>query len=134
MANTMTFMAQYGDDEIFYGSIPVYLKSVPGKTIAYIHSHYSPDSVRDNNDMPTNTLLRKDEIPHSDCGPPIVVPCMPCLDVVASEESTDLRDWPELLRSPLIKVHESESTTKNDYPDLKAFASERGMKTMSWPM
>ena len=116
-------MAQYGDDEIFYGSIPVYLKSVPGKIIAYIHSHYSPDTVRDNNNMPTNTLSRKDEIPHSDGGPPIVVPCMPCLDLVGSEESTDLSEWPELLRSPLIKVPESESTTKKDYPDLKAFAS-----------
>ena len=119
----MASITQYGEDEIFYGSIPVYLKSVPGKAVPYVHSYYSPDTVRDNNNMPTKTLSRKDEISHSDGGPPIVVPCMPCLDAVASEEATDLSEWPKLLRSPLIKVPESECTTKNDYPDLKAFAS-----------
>ena len=61
----MASITQYGEDEIFYGSIPVYLKSVPGKAVPYVHSYYSPDTVRDNNNMPTKTLSRKDEISHS---------------------------------------------------------------------
>ena len=122
-------MAQFGDDEVFFGSVPVYLRRVEGKTVVYDGpSAYGPDPVRGKNGKPTRTLLRKDPIPHPDGGAPVVVPCMPCLDQVlltaasatatttaaaaaaaAAATTTDAAATtalPEALRKPLVKVAE----------------------------
>ena len=114
---SLSLTTQHGNDEIFYGSVPVHFKSVPGKAVPYIHADYSPCTIRDSNGMPTTTLARKDEIPHPDNGPPIVVPCMPCLDQKASKSSNNLDAWPDYLKTPLIKTSE---VTLNE---PKAFAS-----------
>ena len=118
MASLTNDSDMYGDDEIFFGSVPVYFKKVPGKAVAYVHDDYHPDTVRDEQGMPTNTLARKDAIPHPDGGPSVVVPCMPCLDAVADKVTMDVSKWPEYLQTPLIKCP---APTSADQP--KAFAS-----------
>ena len=35
-------MASFGDDEVWYGSVPVHLEAVPGDTINYVHSEWAP--------------------------------------------------------------------------------------------
>ena len=111
---------QFGDDEVFFGSVPVYLRKVAGKTVVYGGpSTYGPDPLRDEIGAPTRTLARKDPIPHPDGGAPVVVPCMPCLDQVPSTSATSAAaaaaaaagaaappPLPEALREPLVKVAE----------------------------
>ena len=130
----MAQLKQFGDDEIFFGSVPVYLRRVEGKTVVYDGpSAYGPDPVRGKNGTPTRTLLRKDPIPHPDGGAPVIVPCMPCLDQVlltavsanakaatatvataaaaaaagaATMDAAAAANLPEALRKPLVKVAE----------------------------
>eukprot|EP00929_Paragymnodinium_shiwhaense_P082209 TRINITY_DN43257_c0_g1_i1.p1 TRINITY_DN43257_c0_g1~~TRINITY_DN43257_c0_g1_i1.p1 ORF type:complete len:590 (+),score=114.02 TRINITY_DN43257_c0_g1_i1:85-1770(+) len=107
----------FGDDEIFFGSTPVYLVPVPGKAFRYEHSKYRPgvDEV-----SVARSLARKDPQPHADGGLPVVVPCMPTVDYVCDEEeSTDVSSWPAYLQQPLLKVPASSSTASCP----KAFAS-----------
>ena len=101
----------FGDDEIFYGSIPVYLKDVAGDATAYDESAYAYEEPYDG--ATPRTLDRKDPIPHPDGGPPVVVPCIPGLDVIGVTPSTEkisdnandgCVDWPQQLRRPLVKV------------------------------
>ena len=128
--------AFFGDDEIFFGSLPVHLARVPGRAKAYKLGEFEADTERDADGKPFRTLARRSPIPHpSDSGPDVVVPCMPCLDKVRkqAEAKTDPNShnldshpdpsdpvalWPEQLRFPLIKV--KTSTKKNK---LKAYAS-----------
>eukprot|EP00946_MAST-07B_sp_MAST-7B-sp1_P002398 g2398.t1 len=129
----------FGDDEIFYGSVRATLKRVPGRSVCYEFGKYAPDASRDAQGLPARTLARKDPIPHpSDQGPRVVVPCMPCLDAVRIDgdgerdgkagEAGALQAWPEVLRQPLIKTHpRSDGEGGEDGDDapasLKAFAS-----------
>ena len=79
----------FGEDEIFFGSVPVYLRPVPGEAILYQGpSLYAPDPIRNSSGAPIRTLARKNPIPHPDGGAPVVVPCMPCLDQVKVEDSS----------------------------------------------
>ena len=97
----------FGDAHIFFGSKRVHLAHVPGRAVNYIHADYAPGT--DDSSL-ARTLSRAKPIPHDDGEPPIVVPCMPCLDqVVASgaAPSEDVSSWPEYLRTPLIKVPEA---------------------------
>ena len=112
--------AQFGDDEIFYGSVPVHFRRVAGRAIRYDEATYAPDAEVDAvTGYPNRTLKRKDPIPHADGGAPVVVPCMPCLDVLGgdAEGDDDVSSWPEFLRSPLIKCAEAVAG------EPKAFAS-----------
>ena len=112
--------AQFGDDEIFYGSVPVHFRRVAGRAVRYDEATYAPDAEVDAvTGHPNRTLKRKDPIPHADGGAPVVVPCMPCLDVLGgdAEGDDDVSSWPEFLRSPLIKCAEAVAG------EPKAFAS-----------
>ena len=102
---------QFGPDEIFFGSVPVHLQPVPGRVVPYAPGAFGPDPARDAAGRPARTLARKDPLPHPDGGPPVVVPCMPCLDTVRTAATADdrgdgdaLADWPAALRQPLLKV------------------------------
>eukprot|EP00927_Polykrikos_kofoidii_P009836 TRINITY_DN14122_c0_g1_i1.p1 TRINITY_DN14122_c0_g1~~TRINITY_DN14122_c0_g1_i1.p1 ORF type:complete len:601 (-),score=91.54 TRINITY_DN14122_c0_g1_i1:306-2024(-) len=92
----------FSEDEVFFGSVPVFLVPVPGKAVRYVHQSYRPG---DDEASLKQTLARKDPIAHPQGGLPVVVPGMPRLDMVCDEEPcADVSDWPEQLRAPLIKV------------------------------
>ena len=63
---------QFGDDEIFYGSVRTSLARVPGRAVPY-RGTYAPDGARDGAGLPSRTLARKDPIAHpSDGGAGVV--------------------------------------------------------------
>ena len=99
----------FGDDELYFGSIPAHLCAVRGRSVNYIHGNYTRDLIRNSDGKAIKTLARKDPIPAVGPGEeisPVVVPCVPSLDVVTTEISVDVSAWPIALQSPLIKTGE----------------------------
>jgi hypothetical protein len=90
-------------------------RAVAGDTIL-VDDSFKADPERDDQGRATNTIARCDPIPHPD-GVPIVVPCMPCLDIISENPSTDVSSWPAEIRQPLLKTHEANPG------EPKAFAS-----------
>lgn len=92
--------ADFGNNQLYYGSIPVHLVTAPGSTVAYEHGQWS--ALNDEAAVAT-VLSRADPI-----GPDgtIVVPAIPALDFGMTGNPSDANSWPEFLRNPLIKVPE----------------------------
>ena len=91
----------FGDDEIFFGSVPVALATVPGHCEVYDHAHAAfatdPEEI-------AVSLARAGKLTAGG-RTNVVVPCMPCADIrQPSPPSTDVSAWPELLQKPLLKV------------------------------
>ena len=93
----VTFEA-FGNNQLYYGSIPVHLTQVPGKTVVYDHDKWSV--LKDEASLAT-VLSRADPI-----GPDgtIVVPAIPALDFGLTGEPSSPESWPEFVRRPLLKV------------------------------
>jgi hypothetical protein len=115
MTSVFENMTDFGDDEIFYGSVAAHLRPVAGTSIRFDES-FQADTERDAQGRAARTISRVNPIPHAD-GPPIIVPCMPCLDFVSPAPCADVSEWPAQLQQPLIKTHESNPN------EPKAFAS-----------
>eukprot|EP00658_Telonema_sp_P-2_P021113 TRINITY_DN1838_c0_g2_i1.p1 TRINITY_DN1838_c0_g2~~TRINITY_DN1838_c0_g2_i1.p1 ORF type:complete len:574 (-),score=138.39 TRINITY_DN1838_c0_g2_i1:231-1952(-) len=100
---TAKLMATFGDDQLYYGSIPVHLTPVPGKTVPYQHADWEPLT---GEEAVSLVVSRADPVgPESD----IVVPAIPALDYAlkaGAEAEGALEDWPEYMRTPLLKVPE----------------------------
>lgn len=123
----------FGSDELFYGSIPVYFKQVPGETLVYTHSEWMP---LDDAESLKTTLSRTRKMgPKAD----IVVPAIPALEIGQRElnpnrqrggmddsddelEEGHISQWPLLLRKPLIKVPADKASLRGALGP-KAFAS-----------
>ena len=98
-------MASFGDDEVWYGSVPVHLEAVPGDTINYIHSEWAP-ATDDASLAITKKRASRLKAPGSDVAD-VVVPAIPALEIVCSNPSRDVSAWPEKLRAPLLKRKEA---------------------------
>lgn len=105
----------FGDDELYFGSVPVHLVGVPGSVVAYQHDQWVPIETEASL---AEVLARADPIgPDKD----IVVPAIPALDFGLSEGASPPNPtevgWPAFLAQPLIKVPEASEG------EPKAFAS-----------
>lgn len=70
------------DDAIYFASLPVFFKRVPGEVIPFDDTTWLPSS-----DSLDAALSRFAPIPAPDGGLPLVQPAIPALDLVRSEES-----------------------------------------------
>ena len=93
---------EFGDDELYFGSVPVHLVGVPGSVVAYQHDQWVPVETEA---ALAEVLARSDPVgPDKD----VVVPAIPALDFGLAEGATSPNPtevgWPEFLAQPLIKV------------------------------
>jgi len=109
----------YGHDELFFGSIPCFFESVPGETVVYNHSEWTP--LTDPDSVALTVSRSRKMGPEKD----IVVPAIPACEIgrvlpspnkkVGSIDDDDsdllectLEQWPHYLRKPLLKIPASE--------------------------
>jgi hypothetical protein len=92
--------ASHGVEEIFYGSTPVYFAPAAGtaEAFSYADATFAPTAA--------NTMARSNPLiaaidPE---GPPVVVPCMPALDIVQQSKGERNSVFPAELAAPWVKV------------------------------
>ena len=93
-------------DDLFFGSARVHLASVPGDVVRFRAEEWEADM---SDAALATTLARSRRIAAEPGGPAdVAVPCIPAREIVLREgvaaASSDVSDWPEALRGPLLKV------------------------------
>ena len=119
MSSGVGAKTRFGDDEIFYGSVPVALAVAPGHCEVYDHG---TASLAKSEAEIAVSLARAKKLTAGDVQN-AVVPCMPCVDIrqpSPADTNVERAAWPELLRQPLIKVP---LEAPNALPGVKAVAS-----------
>jgi hypothetical protein len=95
------------NDDIYFASLPVFFKHVPGETTAFVADEWRED--------PTSLPLALDRfglLAGADGGLPLCQPAIPALDLVRTPTPASLaatEALPVELRRPLIKVREAEA-------------------------
>ena len=106
---------EYGEDEIYFGSVNVALAQVEGDAISYIHEEWTPCK-----ETLKNVLSRvKGQGPKED----VLVPAIPALDFQKTKTSKTGNDWPPALSRPLIKVGKNMKHLPPGVGITKAYAS-----------
>jgi len=93
--------SRFGDDEIFYGSVPVALSVAPGHCEVYDHKQAT---LATSEEEVAVSVARASKLSVGGVNN-AVVPCMPCVDIRQPQPANkDVSAWPKLLQQPLIKV------------------------------
>jgi len=105
----------YGEEEIYFGSVNISLAKVEGESISYVHKDWKPCK-----ETLKSVLSRvKGQGPKDD----ILVPAIPALDFRKIKTSQKADEWPEALSRPLIKVGKNMKGLGPGVGITKAYAS-----------
>ena len=115
-----------GHDEIWFGTVPVQLSTVPGKCINYLHEEWAV-AARSDQQALRQTRGRTQRLRLQGEGgqtPDVVIPAIPSLEIVAKcTASSDVSSWPEQLQRPLVKTAVSGAESPLSTVSYKAIAS-----------
>ena len=105
----------YGEEEIYFGSVNVSLSEVEGDAISYVHGDWKPCK-----ETLKKVLSRVEgQGPKED----VLVPAIPALDFRKIKTSKNDDDWPRALRRPLVKVGKNMKHLSPGVGITKAYAS-----------